>query len=258
MTQARKPLGRKSYGHIPHLPGSRIGAGDHTCHEGQARIATEKVRDRHDDIIVQEKLDGSNVGVARIDGVICPLTRAGYLASTSPFEQHHHFSAWVYANQERFLAVLEEGERLCGEWLMQAHGTRYNLPHEPFVAFDLMLKTERMPYDPFCERIRRGKFVTPKVLHRGDPLSIERAMQLLNTTGFHGALDAAEGAVWRVERNQLIHPGKGSERRWGVDFLVKYVRPDKVDGHYLPELSGKEPVWNWHPRGEDLEINSEG
>ena len=29
-----------------------------------------------------------------------------------------------------------------------------------------------------------------------------------------------------------------------VDFLVKYVRADKVDGRYLPELSGKEAVWN--------------
>ncbi len=30
-----------------------------------------------------------------------------------------------------------------------------------------------------------------------------------------------------------------------VKMLAKYVRPDKVDGAYLPEQSGKEPVWNW-------------
>jgi len=56
-----KPLGRKSYGSIPHLPGSRLGPGDYHAHEGQARIATEKARDKHDKIYVQEKLDGSNV-----------------------------------------------------------------------------------------------------------------------------------------------------------------------------------------------------
>lgn len=44
----RKPLGIKSYGSIAHLPGSRISVGDHKCHEGQKRIATEKTRDRHD------------------------------------------------------------------------------------------------------------------------------------------------------------------------------------------------------------------
>jgi hypothetical protein len=64
----QKPLGIKNYGHIPHLRGSRMGVGDHTCHDGQSRIATAWVRDRHDEVIVQEKLDGSNVGVARLDG----------------------------------------------------------------------------------------------------------------------------------------------------------------------------------------------
>ena len=113
--ERRKPLGAKCYGHIAHLPGSRIGAGDHKCDAGQARIACLKARDRHDYIIVQEKLDGSNVGVARLDGVLYPLTRAGYLADTSPFEQHWRFSQWVYANQDRFLAVLHDGERLVGE-----------------------------------------------------------------------------------------------------------------------------------------------
>ncbi|HYF69139.1 MAG TPA: hypothetical protein VD884_13440, partial [Ohtaekwangia sp.] len=58
-----KPLGGKSYGSIPHFYGSRLGPADHHCSPGQQVIATEKKRDRHDYIIVQEKLDGGNVGV---------------------------------------------------------------------------------------------------------------------------------------------------------------------------------------------------
>lgn len=239
----RKPLGIKAYGSIPHMPGSRMGPADHACSPGQKRIATEKTRDRHDLIIVQEKLDGSNVAVARLDGRLYPLTRAGYLASTSPYEQHHHFEQWVMQNQERFLAVLEDGERLVGEWLMQAHGTRYNLHHEPFVAFDLMVVSKRLPYDELIARLAPADFVTPHLLHRGGPLSIEEALNRLNIYGFHGALDPVEGAVWRVERNEIIRPGR-PERRPIVDFLVKYVRPDKIDGIYLPELSGKPPIYN--------------
>ncbi len=242
----RKPFGIKSYGSIAHLPGSRIGVGDHKCHDGQKRIATEKTRDRHDQIIVQEKLDGSNVGAACLNGEIYALTRAGYLASTSPWEQHHHFDKWVEQNKSRFLAVLRDGERLCGEWLMQAHGTRYALKHEPFVAFDLMTGITRLVFDEFLERIQPGEFTTPHLLHRGPPLTIDAALTLLDTYGFHGALDPVEGAVWRVERNELIRPG-GQERRWQVDFLVKYVRPDKVDGSYLPEISGQPPIYNWTP-----------
>ena len=240
-----KPLGRKNYGHIPHLPGSRMGPGDHSCHEGQARIATVKTRDKNDEVIVQEKLDGSNVGVARIGQAIYPLGRAGWTAASSPHEQHRHFHNWAYENYERFMAVLRDGERLVGEWLMQAHGTRYQLPHEPFVVFDLMVEDERLPYDELLARLA-GDFVTPALLHRGDALSIEAAMDKLNVYGFHGAIDPVEGAVWRVERDRST--GKKGEKRRVVDFLVKYVRPDKADGLYLPELSGQAPVWNWYPK----------
>lgn len=247
MNPPRKPLGIKNYGHIPHLPGSRMGPSDHTCDAGQARIATERPRDRHDEVLVQEKLDGSNCGVARVDGRIHALSRAGYEAWTSPFEQHHHFAAWVTGQIPRFMDVLHDGERLVGEWLMQAHGTRYALTHEPFVVFDLMVGTTRMPYDDLAARLKAGDLVSPQLLHRGSPLGIEKALALLGDYGHHGALDRVEGAVWRVERNVLVDPGKGGERRRAVDFIVKYVRPDKVDGCFLPELSGGEAVWNWVP-----------
>ncbi len=242
-----KPLGRKNYGSIPHLPGSRMGPADKSCHKGQARIATKQARDANDEIIVQEKLDGSNVGVAKIDQQIVPLTRAGYRAETSPYEQHHKFADWVLKpeNRERFSACLNDGERLAGEWLMQAHGTRYHLKHEPFVVFDLMTDHKRKPYDDLMKRIASFEFITPHLIHRGEPISIGDVMKKLNKFGFHGALDEVEGAVWRVERDKPT--GRKGEKERVVDFLVKYVRPDKKDGIYFPSVSGKETVWNWEP-----------
>lgn len=228
-----KPLGQKAYGHIPHLPGSRRGPGDHKCPEGQARICTEKIRDRHDLIIVQEKLDGSCVAVAKIGGEVVALGRSGYLAQTSKYEQHQLFSKWVRDNEDRFRSTLFEGERICGEWLAQAHGTRYDLPHEPFVAFDIMSRVTRLPYSHVEDRLGMV-FTLPKVLHIGGPFPIERAMELVVVSG-HGALDLVEGAVWRVQRRGV------------VDFLAKYVRPDKQDGCYLPEVSGGSAIWNWRP-----------
>lgn len=222
-----------------------MGPGDHKCTEGQARIATEKKRDKHDHIICQEKVDGSNVGVAKVNGEILAIGRAGYLANTSPFIQHHLFHAWVESQKTRFAELLDEGERLCGEWLAQAHGTRYKLQHEPFVAFDLMVETRRAVYYDFIGRVQEFNFTTPHVLYKGDPFSIENALESIKISG-HGAIDPIEGAVWRVHRNRLKNKHT-KERIWVVDFLVKYVRPDKVDGLYLPEISGMDPVWNWYP-----------
>ena len=241
-TTSSKPLGAKNYGSIAHLPGSRLGPGDHKCHEGQERICNEKSRDKHDLIIVQEKLDGSNVGVAKVGGQILALTRAGYLAHTSPYVQHHKFGAWVAENAARFDKLLGEGERVVGEWLLQAHGTRYRLTHEPFVAFDIMRGSTRATYKEVRERTD-GLFVLPHTVHVGGPLSIADAMAMLGEYGYHGALDPIEGAMWRVERNEQVGANSG-ERRWVVDFLAKYVRPDKQDGAFLESVTGGPTIWN--------------
>ncbi len=198
-------------------------------------ICTVRARDRHDRVIVQEKLDGSSVAVAKIEGRIVALTRAGYEAHTSPWEQHQLFEAWVWSHAyERFDQALGEGERICGEWLAQAHGTRYRLAHDPFVAFDLMTGGVRLPIDAFAERMASAGLTTPRLIHEGRPASIDVILAQLEPSG-HGALDPVEGAVWRVER------------RGAVDFLAKFVRPDKVDGAYLPEVSGVAALWNWRP-----------
>jgi len=232
---ARKPLGQKAYGHIPHLPGSRVGPMDKRCEAGQARIVCERARDRHDCIVVHEKLDGSNVAVAKLESQIVPLVRSGYVANTSPFEQHQVFHQWVFEQHARFDALLGEGERCCGEWLMQAHGTRYALPHEPFVVFDLMRGFVRTVSAEVERRCRAQGFTTPRLLHTGPPLSVGRVLEMIETSG-HGALDPTEGAVWRLEREGA------------VEFLAKFVRPEKRDGLYLPEVSGQPAVWNWRPK----------
>jgi hypothetical protein len=81
------------------------------------------------------------------------------------------------------------------------------------------------------------ELVMPWMIHSGTPISTSAIMSKIDDNkGFaHGAIDLVEGAVWRCER-------KGK-----VDFLGKYVRPDKVDGAYLESVTGKDPVWNWQP-----------
>lgn len=256
MGRPAKPLGRKAYGHISHLSGSRMGPGDHKCHEGQERIATERVRDAKDHIVVTEKLDGSCMAVAKVDGQIIPLGRAGYPAISSPYEQHRLFHDWALERWEMFDVLLVEGARAVGEWLAQAHGTRYNLKNRPpWVVFDIIepqtdgKTVPRLPHHVVTAMLDEvgADFVTPKVLHDGAAVSIEKVMRAGKGNGFYGAEaedGGMEGAVWRVEREGV------------VDFLVKYVRPDKVDGCLLPDTdAGKakgitEPVWNWRPKGD--------
>jgi len=250
----KKPLNKKSYGHIPHLPGSKLGPADHICNLCQAKIATEKLINKYNYVIVQEKLDGSNVGVVKLEDKIIPITRAGYFASTSPFKLHHIFSNWVNSPKqyERFYSLLKEKERVCGEWLIQAHGTIYNLPHEPFVAFDLMTKNNRVVWSELKRRALEHDFIVPNTIHEGGPLSIEEAIDKLKYSG-HGAIDKVEGAIWRVEVDKLVK-NTMNDRNRKFSFIVKYVRHEKENGIYLPEVSGKNPVYNKFPGCESFNL----
>lgn len=233
----RKPLGMKAYGSIPHLIGSRMGPGDHHAHAGQVAICTESVRDRHDRVIVTEKLDGSCVAVARHAGALLALNRAGYLAASSPYRQHHVFAAWVEKNAARF-SGLSDGMRICGEWILVAHGTRYSRSADVFVPFDVVDGKARLPHDAAREVFAAADLRGAHVIHDGGPLSIDAALAALGDFGHHGAIEAVEGAVWRVER-------KGQ-----LDFMAKYVRPEKIDGLYLPGTSvsiTESDVFNFDP-----------
>ncbi len=221
-----KPVQGRSYGSIPHLFYSHAD-GDKFVGTGQHRIATEKARDKNDLIIVQEKADGGNVGVLKKDGLLIPISRNGHRCFDSTYRQHRIFHNWVMKHWTKF-DFLEEGERLCGEWMIQAHGTRYETK-TPFIAFDLMGDYGRLTYSEFMKKLP-GCFTVPHLLHIGGPFSIEEAMTGLGTLGHHGALEETEGAVWRIERN-----GK-------IDFLAKYIRRDGKTGQYLGHE--KEEVWN--------------
>jgi len=240
MAERIKPLGHKAYGHIPHLPGSRMGLGDHKASEGHNRFCQGPItkNDFINQIIVEVKTDGSCISIARKKGHIISLSRAGYLATTSPFEQHHLFAKWVDKNPSRF-EFLKEGERLIGEWLVQAHGTLYDLPHEPFIAFDIMVEHSRTLVEERNERLKPYDFVLPYQLTNNGPQKIEDILPLLEIP-HHGELDKVEGAIWRVER--VLRNKKNKKEV----IICKFVRPDKVDGKYIwgQDKQKIEETWN--------------
>ncbi|MCF6348410.1 MAG: RNA ligase family protein [Flavobacteriaceae bacterium] len=225
-----KPLNRKNYGSIPHLSNSKLGEKDYFIHEGQERILTQKKRDKHDTILVFEKYDGSNVGIAKKNGKIYALTRSGYEAKTSPYKQHHLFSDWVYERENVFSDLLKEDERVVGEWLMQTHGLIYNIEQEPIVFFDYFnAKSERQEF----EVLKQTGLPLPRILQKGDAISVEELKPILNLkTDTIWSKEDPEGMIYRVER-------KGK-----VDFLAKWVRSDFEAGKYCIGVDEKELIWN--------------
>ena len=227
-----RPLGRKAYGSIPHLPESRPTPGDHQITPGQADICQRNARSKDRRIIVQEKLDGACTAVAKTrDGAIIALSRSGQPARSHPFPHIRLFANWVDLRQDEFDYLLAPSQRIVGEWLAVAHGIRYDLPHDLWVYFD-----------QFDERNRRmtqarmhpelPEFCRPATtVHTGGPTPAAELLAGIGN-GYSGAEEPAEGLVYRVE-----HKGQ-------VEFLAKYVRHDLEPGRYMTREPGDEPVWN--------------
>ncbi|MEO1269305.1 MAG: RNA ligase family protein [Myxococcota bacterium] len=238
LRQALQP-GKRGYHTIAHLPGSRVGPSDRHLSLGQAALCTERLKDGRDRVVVLEKLDGTCVAAVRLGEQVVAIGRQGHRADRSLFLGRRHFAAWVQLHHHALRALLADGERVVGEWLSVAHGTRYALPHEPFVAFDLIRGERRAGWDEVVRRCTAVQIPTAATLHAGSPCSIEAALERLGPHGLHGALDEAEGLIWRVERHL-----KGHTR---VHTVAKYVRATHTTGRYLADVTGQDDRINTWP-----------
>ena len=232
-TPRDKPLGRKAYGSIPHLPGSRPTPGDHHISPGQADICQHNARSKQRRIIVQEKLDGACTAVAKTpDGNIIALSRSGQPARSHPFAHIRLFANWVDIRQDEFDYVLRPGWRIVGEWMAVAHGIRYDLPHDLWAYFDVFDENNRrLTQNAIRKADDRNFRQRPATVHDGGPVPATELLASIGR-GYSGAAEAAEGLVYRVEN--------GGQ----VEFLAKYVRHDLQPGRYMIQEPGDQPVWN--------------
>ena len=214
-----KPLGVKNYGSTPHLQHSKLGKHDKFITHGQHDIIFKKPR-KGDLLIVTEKYDGSNAGVARINGILVAITRSGHLAKESDFEHYREFARWVDAFQNMFF-FLKEGWRVAGEWMFKQISLSYEIQGQQnvFIAFDIFNDSNKrvLPDVPLF-------FPTARVLYEGtDSPNHNRLLATLRVGSYFAYTPKPEGYVVQVWNN-------GS-----FDFQAKWVREDFEAGVYLNE-----------------------
>jgi len=211
------------YPRTPHLFGSTGTTDDRFLSE---RESLEFLA--HDALIVEEKLDGTNVGVHFSADNSLVLQCRGHLITAGMHPQYDLFKQWATAKQHTFAALLERKYILFGEWMYARHTIHYQrLPHY-FFAFDIYDKEE----DAFLDherrlRILRGTAIqSVPMLHTG-PTDRDHLEKLLTNSRFGGQFEnpitnrldsLAEGLYLRiVERGVVIQ-------------RAKFVRPEFVEG----------------------------
>lgn len=121
--------------------------------------------------------------------------------------------------------------------MVKTHTIRYNLPHEPFVCFDIINDAGRIRYVELQERLNPLSFTSADVVHSGGAISTSEAVSLLGS-GHHGAVGAPEGVVYRYE-----------SKEHGWLFSAKFVSNPLVGDQELLDRNIKSGLMNTWPGG---------
>jgi hypothetical protein len=166
------------YPRTPHLFGS---AGtDDDKHLGEAE-SEDFLADKS--LIVEEKIDGTNVGIHFAAGSLVLQCR-GHLITEGMHPQYDLFKQWTSAKRYVLEALLAERFILFGEWVYARHSVHYRqLPHY-FFEFDI--------YDKEDEAF----------------LSLEKRLAMLDGTGIQTVPVIHEGTLTKARLPKLIGPSQ--------------------------------------------------
>lgn len=167
------------YPRTPHLFGSKGTSDDkHLCEaESEMMIADES-------LIVEEKIDGTNVGIHFLDSGEMILQCRGHLITEGMHPQYDLFKQWATVKRNWLEERLTNRFIMFGEWVYARHSIHYrNLTHY-FFEFDIYEK-------------ERAAF-----------LDLKRRMSLLKGTGIHTVPVIHTGSVSRDDLKALIRPSR--------------------------------------------------
>jgi RNA ligase len=189
------------YPRTPHLFGSRGTDDDKQMGD------VESLRFLGDgSLIVEEKIDGTNVGIHFTPDGKMALQCRGHLITEGMHPQYDLFKQWAAVKRTVFEEMLKDRFILFGEWVYARHSVQYRrLPHY-FFEFDL--------YDK-----RDGAF-----------LSLERRLALLEGTGLLTVPVLHAGALDRERLAALIGPSRFDSEF--VNPLTKRI-DNLMEGLYL-------------------------
>ena len=197
--------------HTPHI----VWLGEGVPRDDKVLSASEVKTLLSGEIVIEEKLDGANLGISiSPEGNLRTQNRGQYLVE--PHEgQFRELSTWLKPREEALFEVLGGNLILFGEWVAARHSLDYDCLADWFLVFDV--------YDRQCQRFwsttRRNELasqlglnVVPKIFCGN--ISLDALKELLNSHHSKFRNGSMEGIVVRRETKEWL------------DERAKLVRPD--------------------------------
>lgn len=184
------------------------------------------------ELIVEEKIDGANLGISvNNDGEFFFQNRGSYL--DKPYRgQYSRLTSWFSLHQNGLMNSLSPDLILFGEWCAAKHSIKYDHLNDWFLLFDVYSKVDRS----FWDTSRRDEFAreaslstTPRIA--GGVFTREKLVSFLMSGKSRFRDGTVEGLVVKTEANGFC------------TSRAKIVRPDfiqQIEEHW----SARRLEWN--------------
>lgn len=197
------------YPRTPHLFGSKGTDDDKHLSEAESKAFISDPS-----LIVEEKLDGTNIGIHFSAGAQMVLQCRGHLISEGMHPQYDLFKQWAAVKQQVLHQRLGSRYLLYGEWVYARHSISYTRLTHYFYEFDIYDKERNV----FLDLTRRLALIdgvgiqTVPVIHRG-ALRRENLEKLIQPSGFGAIFDnpttgrpdnLMEGLYLRTEADGVV------------------------------------------------------
>lgn len=210
------------YPRTPHLFGSR--GTDDDKHLGE-RESLEFIAAAS--LIVEEKLDGTNVGIHFTTAGRMVLQCRGHEITAGMHAQYDLFKQWTMGKRPALETMLEDRCILFGEWLYARHSVHYQrLPHY-FFEFDIYDKQRQIFLDLAARLtlLEGTGIVTVPVVHRG-PATADNLRELIGPSQFGSVF---ENPLTRRTDKLMEGLYLRTESEGRVTGRAKLVRPEFVE-----------------------------
>jgi len=210
------------YPRTPHLFGSK--GTDDDKHLGEAESLDFIA---NDSLIIEEKIDGTNVGIHFSNDGQMMLQCRGHLITEGMHPQYDLFKQWTTVKRESLEKRLESRFILFGEWVYARHSIFYQQLTHYFFEFDIYDKQKRtfLDLEQRLALLDGSTIQTVPVVHTGE-INRNDLQRLIGPSQFDSQFvnpdsqrmdNLMEGVYLRTEANGV------------VTGRAKFVRPEFVE-----------------------------
>lgn len=210
------------YPRTPHLFGSRGTDDDKHLGESESKAFID-----NESLIVEEKMDGTNVGLHLSDSGEMVLQCRGHLITEGMHPQYDLFKQWATVKRPVLEEMLQNRFILFGEWVYARHSIHYRKLSHYFFEFDIYDKQQKVFLDLASRYVMlQGTGIqTVPVVHRGK-VKRKDLQGLIGPSQFDSHF---ENPTTNRPDNLMEGLYLRTEAKGKVTGRAKFVRPEFVE-----------------------------